>query len=199
MKTECKAELLKQPSTHTDLMTNINLCKTEGAEVVVCSSYCWFYGLPEEFLNKLANKRPHLFYSLKGNKRKKKEPTIIINIYIRHNFTALKKIFFKKFCTKFEAYKTDPHFITYMKIGSFYTQESFLQFSVCVFYTTAQSWSTGGGENHYEEFLSCTPELHMPSVLMLNVEGKGEEGYLNVKSLRKKWVRCIADVHAEGL
>lgn len=49
-------------------MTNINLCKTEGAEVVVCSSYCWFYGFSEEFLNELTNKRPHLFYSLRRKK-----------------------------------------------------------------------------------------------------------------------------------
>lgn len=54
-------------------MTNINLCKTKGAEVVICSSYCWFYGLPEELLNKLADKRPHLFYSLRKQKKKKKE------------------------------------------------------------------------------------------------------------------------------
>lgn len=66
----CKTEPLRNTSPDTDLMTNINLCKTEGTEVVVCSPYCWFYGLPEEFLNKLTNKRPHLFYSLRGRKKK---------------------------------------------------------------------------------------------------------------------------------
>jgi len=68
MKTVCKTEALRRTSSDTDLMTNINFGKTEGTEVVVCSSYCWFYGLPEEFLNKLANKRPHLFYSLRKKK-----------------------------------------------------------------------------------------------------------------------------------
>lgn len=63
-----RQSLSEVTSPDTDLMTDINLCKTEGAEVVVCSSDCWFYGLPEEFLNKLANKRPHLFYSLRKKK-----------------------------------------------------------------------------------------------------------------------------------
>lgn len=68
-------------------MTNINLCKTKGAEVVVCSSYCWFYGLPEELLNKLADKRPHLFYSLRKQKKKKGK------LYIEHNFKHNQKYF----------------------------------------------------------------------------------------------------------
>lgn len=64
-----KTVSLRKTSPDTDLMTNINLRKTEGAEVVVCSSYCWFYGFSEEFLNELTNKRPHLFYSLRRKKK----------------------------------------------------------------------------------------------------------------------------------
>lgn len=72
MKIVCKTGSLKKTSSDTDLMTNINLCKAEGTEVVVCASYCWLYGLSEEFLNELTNKRPHLFYSL----RRKKESAL---------------------------------------------------------------------------------------------------------------------------
>lgn len=86
----CKTEPLRKTSPVTDLMTDINLCKTEGTEVVVCSSYCWFYGLSEEFLNKLANKRPHLFYSL----RKKK------NLHGTQIYTQL-QIFFKAYVRNF--------------------------------------------------------------------------------------------------
>lgn len=86
MKTVLKVEPPKKTWAETDLMTNINLRKTEGTEVVVRSSYCWFYGLPKEFLNKLANKRPHLFYSLRKREKKnvltyKTAPEVTENIF----------------------------------------------------------------------------------------------------------------------
>ena len=54
----------KRAGEETYLLPQVHPREAEGAEVGVCAPHSWLYGFSKQLLYKLANKRPHVFYSL---------------------------------------------------------------------------------------------------------------------------------------